>query len=196
MRSEELHLDERVNCNRHAPCGGEAARTVARTRLAERRQALKRFVLALPRSWVPVERSAGPSGPTPARRDRRSSIQAVSPMTVTEPLIWPADMPTGPYCTPRPNGPHTCWTSDHTKHDKWTREEVVRAMLPAHAKGAGSRAAPRGAGWLAERPVRERLDHSTLIAAWGRAAVSSAEAAVAWQRRRVRLTRVPELSAP
>ena len=44
--------------------------------------------------------------------------------------------------------------------------------------------------------MRERLDHSTLIAAWGRAAVSSAEAAVAWQRRRVRLTRVPELSAP
>jgi len=43
--------------------------------------------------------------------------------------------------------------------------------------------------------VRDALT-STLIAAWGRAAASSAEAAVAGQRRRVRLTRVPELTAP
>ena len=43
--------------------------------------------------------------------------------------------------------------------------------------------------------VRDALT-SMLIAAWGRAAASSTEAAVAGQRRRVRLTRVPELTAP
>ena len=37
---------------------------------------------------------------------------------------------------------------------------------------------------------------STLIAAWGRAAASSAEAEVAGQQRMVRLTRVHELAAP
>ena len=37
---------------------------------------------------------------------------------------------------------------------------------------------------------------STIIAAWGRAAASSADAVVAGQQRMVRLTRVHELAAP
>jgi len=42
--------------------------------------------------------------------------------TVTEPLIWPADMPTGPYCTPRPNGPQAGRvTTQNTTDEHWRR---------------------------------------------------------------------------
>ena len=46
--------------------------------------------------------------------------------TVTEPLIWPADMPTGPYCTPRPNGPQAGRVTTQNTTDEHGRRRFVQ----------------------------------------------------------------------
>ena len=46
--------------------------------------------------------------------------------TVTEPLISPADVPTGPYCTPRPNGPQAGRVTTQNTTDEHGRRRFVQ----------------------------------------------------------------------